>query len=120
MIGFIPPEVTKEDIRNEFSKEDLKEVLVNLGYKLVPKESKFMTISDDFVATNTDTHKSELLQKFQKPTTNVDTNFDNLSMSKIEDSKPIKNKLYNLKEITCKTYSITLYHHENDNLENIA
>src|SRR5699024_9833387 len=98
MIGFIPPEVTKEDIRNEFSKEDLKEVLVNLGYKLVPKESKFMTISDDFVATN----------------------FDNLSMSKIEDSKPIKNKLYNLKEITCKTYSITLYHHENDNLENIA
>lgn len=38
MIGFIPPEVTKEDIRNEFSKEDLKEILVNLGYNVVPKK----------------------------------------------------------------------------------
>lgn len=37
MIGFIPPEVTKEDIRNEFSEKDLKEVLVNLGYKIISK-----------------------------------------------------------------------------------
>lgn len=37
MIGFIPPEVTKEDIKNEFSEEDLKEVLLNLGYKIISK-----------------------------------------------------------------------------------
>lgn len=40
MIGFIPPKITKEDIKKEFSKNDLKQVLINLGYKLVSKTSK--------------------------------------------------------------------------------
>lgn len=38
MKGFIPPEITKEDIREFLTKEDYKTILELMGYKVIPKD----------------------------------------------------------------------------------
>lgn len=43
MKGFIPPEVTKEDIREFLTKDDYKAILELTGYKVVPKNKKLLT-----------------------------------------------------------------------------
>lgn len=43
MKGFIPPEVTKEDIRKFLTKDDYKAILELMGYKVVPKNKKLLT-----------------------------------------------------------------------------
>lgn len=40
MKGFIPPEITKEDIRQFLTKEDKKIILELMGYKVVPKDKE--------------------------------------------------------------------------------
>lgn len=46
MKGFIPPEVTKEDIRQSLTDEDYKTILELMGYKVVPKNKKFQKTVD--------------------------------------------------------------------------
>lgn len=40
MKGFIPPKVTKEDIRKFLTEEDKKTILELMGYKVVPKDKE--------------------------------------------------------------------------------
>lgn len=47
MKGFIPPEITKEDIRQWLTEEDKKTILKLMGYKVVPKDKKLQKNTDD-------------------------------------------------------------------------
>ena len=40
MKGFVPPEITKEEVRKGLTKEDRKTILELMGYKVVPKDRK--------------------------------------------------------------------------------
>lgn len=46
MKGFIPPEITKEDIRQWLTKEDEKTILELMGYKVTPKDKNQKSIDD--------------------------------------------------------------------------
>lgn len=47
MKGFVPPEITKEDVMKFLTEEDKKIILEFMGYKVVPKDKKLQKNIDD-------------------------------------------------------------------------
>lgn len=108
MKGFIAPKFTKEDVRQLLTKKDKKQILINLGYTLIPKEQKFVINNN---LNNTNTNYKDMFQEKKSPT--VD-DFNDSSMQKID------NEFHNLEDISCRIYTINLNNVKDCRLKNIA